>query len=193
MCKEGLVSVVIPTFKRSDTLARAIQSVLNQTYKELEILVVDDNIRESVESIMVHEIVSSFEDNRVRLVEQEKHINGAVARNEGIKAAQGEYVAFLDDDDEFMAEKIEKQVAFLNSHQDVGGVSCLYKVYMNGAVTHTCRPYTGDNLQFQVLSRQVAILTSTFMCRKPLIEKSGAFNPSLRRHQDLQLFTDFLN
>lgn len=188
-----MVSVVIPTYKRSDTLDRAIHSVLAQTYKDMEILVVDDNEVGSSESKRVKVIVDSIKDSRVRLVTQDKHINGAVARNVGIKESQGVYVAFLDDDDEWLPTKIEQQVEYLNTHKEVDGVTCLYKLYMNGEVIHTCRKYTGEDLQFKVLSRQVAILTSTFLCRKETLLKSGAFNPSLRRHQDLQLFTDFLN
>ena len=92
----GLVSVIIPTFKRSDMLGRAIESVLNQTYNMLEVLVVDDNIPGSHESVNVKDIVQTYADtNKVFYVGQKEHINGAVARNVGIERSRAEFIAFL--------------------------------------------------------------------------------------------------
>lgn len=189
-----LVSVVIPTYKRSDTLSRAIDSVLAQTYKNIEIIVVDDNVQGTSESDTVKKILEQYNDNKnVIYISQEKHINGAVARNKGIEAANGELVAFLDDDDEWLPEKIERQVALLEKNPNIGGISCLYDYFKNGRKIRSCREYNGENLQFKVLVRQVAIYTSTFIGRKSIIEKFGGFDPKLIRHQDLQFFTEFLN
>src|SRR5690554_2886294 len=96
---KGMVSCIIPTYKRSETLVRAINSVLEQTYKKIEILVIDDNHPNDRFSLMVQKQLEQFND-KVRYIQQEKHVNGAVARNVGIKFARGEYIAFLDDDDE---------------------------------------------------------------------------------------------
>lgn len=191
MCTKGLVSCVIPTYKRSDTLKRAINSILSQTYHHLEILVVNDNERESLESIEVASIVSSILDSRVHLVLQEKHINGAEARNAGIRASNGEFVAFLDDDDEWLPEKLEKQMAILNADNTVDGVSCLYQELSDGKVFHSCPPYTGDGLHKKVFQREVAVFTSTILLRKKALLEAGLFDNTLRRHQDLQLLLDF--
>lgn len=191
---KNLVSCVIPTYKRSDTLTRAIDSVLKQTYNNVEVVVVDDNIPGSPESLEVKRVLSKYsQDARVRLIEQEEHINGAVARNVGIIAAQGVYVAFLDDDDEWLNNKLEKQIAFLDANKNVGGSSCLYSFYKKGQIVRQYQPYSSDDLQYKVLTRQVAIYTSTFVARKELLVKSGMFDPKLTRHQDLQLFVDFLS
>ena len=137
----SLVSCIIPTYKRSDTLGRAIDSVLSQTYYEIEVLVVDDNEKGSSESADVEKIVKSYADNRVKLVTQPRHINGAEARNAGIRASKGDFIAFLDDDDEWLPEKIEKQMSFMSEHPDIDGVSCLYSEYKKGVKFHSCPPY----------------------------------------------------
>ncbi len=188
---KGLVSCVIPTYKRSATLLRAVKSVLNQTYQNIEVLVVDDNEKGSQESADVAKAINQIEDKRVRLILQEKHINGAEARNAGIRASEGEYIAFLDDDDEWLPTKIEKQVAILQEHQEIGGVSCLYNEYSNGVLFHSCPPYTSDNLHKKVFQRSVAVFTSTILLRKTALLDAGVFDTNLKRHQDLQLLLDF--
>ena len=188
----GAVSVVIPSYRRADTLRRAIDSVINQTYKDLEILVVDDNIVGDEFSKALHDIIDEYkDDSRVRLVTQPKHINGAEARNAGIRAARGEWIAFLDDDDEWLPTKIENQLAALESHPECMGVSCLYSEFCSGKLIHSCPPYNTDNFNFKIFTRQVAVFTSTVLLNREKLLEFGAFNNKLRRHQDLQLLLDF--
>ena len=128
--KGSLVSIIIPTYKRATMLHRAIASVLEQTYSNIEVLVVSDNEPDDEFTAQARMTVESFNDYRVRLITQEKHINGAVARNVGIKASKGEFISFLDDDDYYEKDKIEKQVALLSSLDDSwGGVCCRYTKY----------------------------------------------------------------
>ena len=89
----ALVSIIIPTYKRATMLQRAIASTLEQTYQNIEVLVISDNEPEDEFTANARKIVDSFADIRVRLITQEKHINGAVARNVGIKASKGEYIS----------------------------------------------------------------------------------------------------
>ena len=103
-----LVTVVIPTYNRPVYLKRCIDSVLNQTYKRIEIIVVDDNnpdteARKETEAIIA-EFVSA---GQVKYIQHERNKNGSAARNTGWKASHGEYITFLDDDDEIHATKIE--------------------------------------------------------------------------------------
>ncbi|MCA1594055.1 MAG: glycosyltransferase [Acidobacteria bacterium] len=105
------VSVIIPFYNRVQWLAEAVQSVLNQTYTDFEIILVDDG---SVEEIPPHII----EDSRVRYVRQENR-GASAARNHGIRLARGNYVAFLDSDDLFLPVKLEKQVAYMDAHRDI--------------------------------------------------------------------------
>lgn len=112
---QPLVSVIIPSYNRPDAFVRrAIDSALRQTYENLEIVVVDDNPPGSAARAALQALLKTYEsDPRVRAVVNEKNLGGSEARNEGVRAARGEYLAFLDDDDEFRPEKIEVQLNFM--------------------------------------------------------------------------------
>ena len=108
---KGLVSVIIPTYRRSKMLERAIESVLGQTYTNLEILLVNDNNPNDEFTVEIQERIKKYaSDSRLQFIIQDRHVNGAVARNVGIKIAKGEYVAFLDDDDWWEKDKINKKI-----------------------------------------------------------------------------------
>lgn len=189
---QEMVSCIIPTYKRSDTLLRAVKSVLNQTYRNLEVLIVDDNEPNDEYSLDIQARLKTLTDERVRFIQQERHINGAAARNAGIRAAQGEFVAFLDDDDEWLPNKIEKQIGYLKKHSEVQGVSCLYTIKKEDKMVRMCKPYSVDNIHKKVLDRSVSIFTTTILLRKEALDEAGYFDERLIRHQDLQLFLDFL-
>ena len=186
-----LVSCIIPTYKRCNTLERAIYSALHQSYTNLEVLVVDDNEKGSSQSVEIAKLINNIADSRVRLVTQDEHINGAKARNEGILKAQGEYVAFLDDDDEWLPDKIEKQVDYLKNNGHLSGCSVLYNEYKKGVLVHSCPVYTEDNIFQKIFRREVAVFTSTVLLKRDCLIKSGMFDISLRRHQDLQMLLRF--
>lgn len=186
------MSTVIPTYKRNETLTRAIDSALNQTYIDIEVLVVNDNEPDDKYSRSLGILLSRYEGNsKVRLITQPKHINGAEARNAGIRAAKGEWIAFLDDDDEWLPSKIEMQMRALSETPDVMGASCYYNEYVDGKLVHSCPPYTTEGLNFKVLTRQIAMYTPTLLMRKDKIMEFGGFDNRLKRHQDLQLLAEF--
>lgn len=117
------VSVVIPTYGRPLLLKRAINSVINQTYSNVEIIVVDDNGENSPNQKETQKMVSEYE-NLVYL-KLKQNSGGAVARNLGAKRSSGEYICFLDDDDEFLPTKLEKQVGvFKESQNELSVVGC---------------------------------------------------------------------
>ncbi len=105
MDNRPLVSVVLPTYNRARTLGRAIRSVLNQGYDNLELLVVDDG---SVDNTA--EVMAGFTDPRVRYLPLDRNQGASAARNHGLKAATGDYIAFQDSDDEWLSDKLERQV-----------------------------------------------------------------------------------
>lgn len=194
MIERSLVSCIIPTYKRCDTLVRAVDSVLNQTYPHIEVLVVNDNNPDDEYTEQVKTALKIYEgDDRVRLIIQDKHVNGAVARNVGIRAATGEYIGFLDDDDEWEPEKASKQVEFLKDHPDMAACVCLCSVYYNGVKTQTPAPYSNIDLQFNVLLRHVGIGTPAFLGKKECITDTRMFDEALLRHQELQFFAHFLD
>ena len=111
---DKLVSIVIPTHKREvECLKTAIDSVLNQTYKNVEIIVVDDSPATYEKRPEVKAYVEGIEHNKVIYLQNEKNLGGSLTRNRGIDAATGDYIAFLDDDDEYTLDKIEKQLRFM--------------------------------------------------------------------------------
>lgn len=108
-----LVSVIMPTYGRSEYLPRAISSVLSQTHYNLELVVINDNISDSEEDKRTQAVINSFRtDGRVVCIKTTGKTGGGAARNQGLKACHGDYIAFLDDDDRYLPDKIEKQLDF---------------------------------------------------------------------------------
>ena len=130
--KVPTVSVVIPTYNRSKLLREALGSVLEQTYKDLEVIIVDDCSREQahLENAKTKEL-----DNRVRYMYRRKNGGVAAARNDGIQMARGRYVAFLDDDNVWLPQKLEKQVQLISSDEDLA-VVCSDIVYIDSKGKH---------------------------------------------------------
>ncbi len=122
---QPLVSVIIPTHNRSRTLGAAIFSVLTQTYKNIEVIVVDDGSSDETDNIL-----ENINDKRLRALRLEKNRGASAARNIGIKAARGSFVAFQDSDDIWLPEKIEKQLKSYYEMNDkfdnVVGVFCRF-------------------------------------------------------------------
>ena len=115
MSSNPSVSVIIPTYKRAHLVTRAIDSVLNQTFSDVEVIVVDDGSPDNTE-----EVVRGVVDGRVRYIRHEVNRGLAAAgRNTGIAMARGYYIAFLDDDDEWRADKLEKQLEAIKSYDAV--------------------------------------------------------------------------
>lgn len=113
---QPLVSVIIPTYKRTWTfLQRAVQSILKQTYKNFEVIVVDDSPEEFEFRSLIKEEMEKLcdSDSRVKFIRNKKNMGGSLARNCGIEQATGLYTTFLDDDDEYLPEKLEHQVEFM--------------------------------------------------------------------------------
>lgn len=121
-----MVSVIIPSYNRADKILPAVESVLNQTYTDLELIIVDDGSGDNTK-----EVIESINDSRIRYVYQE-NAGACAARNNGINQAKGEYIAFHDSDDIWHKDKLEKQMdALLKNDADI--VCCkLIKIYSDG-------------------------------------------------------------
>lgn len=181
-----MVSVVIPTHNRSDLIARAIKSVQNQTYKDLEIIIVSDGSTDDTKSVVES---LAQDDNRMRFIEYHPAKGGNVARNTGIEASNGEYIAFLDDDDEWLPEKLEKQVAVMESDASVGLVYTGVRIiYVNEKVSYNSKSRVCGDLSKTILLDNYIGTTSTVMLKKSLISKTGMFDVELRALQDYDLW-----
>jgi glycosyltransferase involved in cell wall biosynthesis len=180
---DSLVSVVIPAYNAARTLKATVESVFEQTVQNFEIIIVDDGSRDDTTAV-----ARSIEDARVKVVTQ---ANGgaAAARNTGIKAARGEYVAMLDADDLWMPHKLERQLAVLNSGEDVNAVqSGVYFVNDNLEVI-SVRPCfeSKDALLETLLFQNLPGLMSTLMVERAVFEKIGCLDTKLVILEDWEL------
>lgn len=108
---DGLVSIIMPSWNTGRFIAESIQSVLNQTYTKWELLIVDDCSTDNTD-----EVVKSFSDSRIEYFKNKKNSGAALTRNRAIREAKGEWIAFLDSDDLWEPQKLEKQIAFMNNN-----------------------------------------------------------------------------
>lgn len=109
----GLVSIVMPTYKQDELMHKAVESILAQTYTNFELIVVDDNKDESYR-LSNKQYLESLNDSRIVYLQNEANMGSTATRNKGIFASKGKYITFLDDDDCYLAEKVEKQVALMS-------------------------------------------------------------------------------
>jgi glycosyltransferase involved in cell wall biosynthesis len=139
------VSVVIPTYNRAKVLSRAVKSVLNQGYRDFEIIVVDDGSTDNTE-----QVVGAFDKQQVKYVRHEKNMGPAAARNTGIGHANGKYIAFQDSDDEWFPQKLGRQVEILETASDrVGGVYTGFWRIRNSSRKYEPRKREKHGLGFQ--------------------------------------------
>lgn len=181
------VSIIIPTYKRTKTLNRAILSAFNQTYKNIEIIVIDDNDPQSADRFATESIVEQYKEGKNFIyIKHQKNRNGAAARNTGIINSSGDIICFLDDDDWYHPQKTYKQVKYLLSNKEYQGVYC--GVYNNNK--QVISSYTGD-LTKQLLLLQTCLYTPTLMFYKSCILDIGCFNENFGRHQDYDLLLKY--
>lgn len=180
-----LVSIVLPTYNRAGLLYRAIESVLNQTYFNFELIVVDDCSKDSTKNV-----VKGFCDNRIRYIRHEKNKGAPAARNSGIAAAGGEYIAFQDSDDEWFSTKLEKQMSLFDSaSRDLGVVYTSFWVIDQGKKT-LIPPLDlkkTDGEIHDMLLETNFISTPTAVVRKECFKKVGMF-ANIPRLQDWELW-----
>lgn len=183
------VSVVIPTYKNRGGLISSVNSVLEQDYDNLiEILVVDDNEPTSEYRETTSQLMQQYADNRlVRYICHETNKNGAAARNTGIRASQGDYIAFLDDDDMFLPHKLKKQVSYLEEHPEKDAVYCFAK--RAGRVVSSSA-IEGNGIR-EILLQKSNYFTPSLMFRREVLEHINGFDETFQRHQDYDLMLRF--
>lgn len=178
------VSVIIPTFNRAHLLPCAVQSVLNQTFTDFELIIVDDASTDNTQ-----EVVESFGDLRIRYIEHEQNKGGGAARNTGIKEARGEFIAFLDSDDEWMSQKLEIQATVLSqaSHK-VGFVLCgmrhLSTMHGSSSFFDEIPTAQGDIASDFLEDTVFGWHLSGLMARASKVMEIGGFDPLLASSQD---------
>jgi glycosyltransferase involved in cell wall biosynthesis len=185
--KSGLVSVIIPTYKGSYRLIRAIKSVLSQDYNDIEVLVIDDNPPFSKERLYTKSIMEQFaSDPRVSYVEHISNSGGAAARNTGFEKSEGEYICLLDDDDFFYNNKISKQVEVLKANISFSAVSCHFEKSGQRVSMDIKEDYS-----YELLMLQRAPHTSSLMIRSSVFDSLQGFDVRYKRHQDYEFLLRF--
>ncbi len=186
-----LVSVIIPTYKRSFRLAIAVDSVLNQTYKNIEIIVVDDNNDDQYKVQTRQELDEYISNKKIRYISHEINRGGCVARNTGGFEAKGNFIAFLDDDDFYEPNKIEEQLNFLNQNKSLDACICsMYRVDEdNISIVSRENDARGSTLKEALLDGNV--FTSMIFIKRDLFIKLGGFS-EIPRYQDRFFHLKFL-
>ncbi len=182
-----LVSIVIPTYKRPDMLVRAIRSVLNQTYERIEVIVVDDNGKNSEDQLRTEALIQDYKEV-ISYIVHDNNKGGSAARNTGWKAASGKYITYLDDDDEINQRKIERQVACLEElDDDWGACYTSYHIqHANGFVQKSATNQQGD-VYLRALMRTFYMGSgSNVLLKKDIVDLVGGYDESFKRNQDIE-------
>jgi glycosyltransferase involved in cell wall biosynthesis len=184
---EELLSVVIPTYNRAGTLQNTMLSVLNQSFTNIELIIVDDASTDETE-----EIVRSIYDDRVKYIKLEINSGPSAARNAGIKAASGSFIAFQDSDDIWLEEKLMKQMARLQSDESLGMVYTGYRlIFDNNSELYMPPAFMDNKLKegyiFESLLKGNKIGTPTMLIKRIILDEIGGFDIKLKAYEDWDL------
>ena len=184
MDSNPLVSIIIPFYNSEKYIKRSLESILGQTYKNLEIILIDDGSTDRTV-----EIVKSYKDPRIIYLFQKNQGQGP-ARNNGIKKSQGEYITFLDADDYYFPEKVEKQVRFLENHPEYQAVYCnaLHFYSDNPTVFFKKKGNFHSGDIFKDLLESSYINLNTIMVSRQILDKAGLFNENRYCPEDWELW-----
>lgn len=184
------VSVIIPTYGEPIFLNKAINSVLNQSLRELELIIVDDNNPETKARSLTEKLVQEFEgiDTRVKYIKHEYNKNGAVARNTGFAMAKGKYISLLDSDDEYMPDRLQKCYETMeNVPKSVAGVYTGCEFKRGGVTYHEYKSVKEGNFLVETLACRFGFCTgSNIFIRKEVVDELNGFDGDFLRHQDYE-------
>jgi glycosyltransferase involved in cell wall biosynthesis len=181
------VSVIIPTYNRAELLRSAIESARNQTFKDLEIIVSDDKSTDHT-----REVVESFKDPRIKYVLNEGKKGPSATRNTAILVSEGEYIAFLDDDDEWLPDKLQRQVELLD--YSLSNICGIYsnRLFIDRKSDKILSDDPGTekhqgNLLYQLMIKS-PIHTSTVVIRKSCLDEIGLFDETISYMEDRDMW-----
>lgn len=188
MYENGLVSVIITSYNSDNSLSCAIDSVLNQSYRNVEVIVVDDNNPEMSARKRTELLMQQYAENaKVKYIKHEHNKNGAAARNTGIQIAKGEYIAFLDDDDEYYKNRIRICVDTLSENPEYDAVYTEVDLYHLGEKIGV-RNTSGSGLLWKKLLLDEGFLGtgSNIFVRRIVFKDTDVFDVRFLRYQDVE-------
>lgn len=179
-----MISVVIPTFNRSELLSRSVKSVIAQTYKDWELIVVDDGSTDDTDTVM-REFTRS--DRRIRFLAAPHSGSPPKVRNIGVRESTGEFIAFLDSDDEWLPDKLEQQLALIApSKGKTALITCDSIIRTKNSDSIYANPTSGNHLD-QILWGPLISIGSTLLIRASVIRQFGGFDETLGLVEDWDL------
>lgn len=182
------VSVIIPTYNRADVLAESVRSVLQQSYADFELLIVDDGSTDNTDTM-----IESVSDERIRYLKMPENKGVAAARNEGLRHVRYDYIAFQDSDDYWMPDKLEKQMSFLTQRPEAALLYCPY-ICQKADGSTLFVPGTNIPLSekqgkiYPYMLKRNTIGTPSVLLRRKCLESAGFFNESLTCLEDWEFF-----
>ena len=172
-----LVSVIIPTYNRTATISRSITSVLAQTLQDFEIIVVDDGSTDDT-----HQVIANFADDQIRLLRHETNLGAGPARNTGMQAAMGQYIAWLDSDDEWFPDKLKVQLnAMQQASSQCRASYTAYEIVQQDFSKIYFSPYSDQKKLFLGSDKAPG---STLLFERTLLTEIGLLDASMRRFED---------
>lgn len=181
--KNPKVSVILPTYNRPNKIQTAVDSITNQTYENIEIIIVDDASQEDYVDKISKNVATKYEPT---VIKHNKNMGQAAARNTGIRAANGKYIAFLDDDDIWEPTKIEKQLRVMIDEQRPVSYTWINRVDEHGNITGTSRPTATGIVRRQALTTGFPGPPAVCIERE-VLEQLGGFDESLPAMEDSDL------
>lgn len=186
---ENKVSIIVTTYKGHEEVEYAVLSVLNQSYKNIEIIVVDDNGINSDEQLMTAKSLSKYIDKGlIKYITHKKNINGSAARNTGARAASGDWLTFLDDDDIYLENKVETELKkAIKEKCDMVVCGGFYVNKKGNGYKSIFKK--NQNLLLNYLTEKTLFNSSSIFIKKDKFFELNGFDESFKRHQDWEFCT----
>lgn len=181
-----MVSIIIPSYNRKDTIMKSVNSVLEQTYTDIEVIVVDDCSTDGTE-----ELISSIKNSKLKYIKCSQNNGVAEARNIGLENARGRYIAFNDSDDIWDKTKLELQLKEFEKNSDYGMVYCAFSRKKEDKILYIMPPEKQDKNSlcgemFDFLIGSNVIGTPTMLLKREVFDVVGKFKKGLRRLDDYE-------
>ena len=185
-----MISVIIPTYNRAGTILRSVNSVLNQTYEDLELIIIDDGSTDNTKKL-----IEEIEDDRIRYIYLGANGGASNARNVGVSYALGEWIAFQDSDDAWRPEKLEKQMQLVHEHPEYSLIYSSFEYHdsKDNSSGFPARPYNGTmegDLYSSLLLCNV-IGCPTMLIKKEAFIQSNGFDVNYNSLEDWEFVIRF--
>ena len=182
--KEPLVSVVMPAYNAEKFIGEAIESILNQTFKDFEFIILDDCSKDSTWKIIQE---YAKKDERIVAVRNEKNLNIALNRNKGVEMSKGKYIVWADADDISKPERIEKLVNYMENHSEVGICGSNFQGFSGDQIFETREFFEDDERLRKNIFKFSPVAQPTAIIRKECFSTVGLFNPDYPPAEDIEL------